>query len=218
MLGDAISYPRTNDDWLPTIAIGGILLILQFLIVPAVLVQGYYVRVLRDVSRGETVAPSFTDWGDLFVDGLKLLVVGIGYGLVIAIPAVILSAIAGGGAAAVGGESGGAIALLVSLVVVVYSIAVSYVVPAAVANFAAEDSIGAAFDFGTIRDVVTTGEYLRGILFGVLVAIVGGIVGSVLSILLVGIFVLFYAQIGMYYCFARGYADGRAAAGLPRPT
>ncbi|MEF8780877.1 MAG: DUF4013 domain-containing protein [Haloferacaceae archaeon] len=218
MFGEAISYPRSNDDWLPTIAIGGILLILQFLIVPVIVVQGYYVRVLRGVSRGESEAPSFTDWGDLLVDGLRLLVVGLGYGLLIGIPAVVLSAIAGGGAAAIGGEGGGAIAVLVSLVVFVFSLVVSYVIPAAMANFATEDSIAAAFDFGTLREIVTTAEYARGILFGVLVAIVGGLVGALLSVVLIGIFVLFYVQIGVYYCFARGYADGREAAGLSRPA
>lgn len=218
MFGDAISYPRTNDDWLPTVAIGGLLSILQFLIVPIIVAQGYYVRVLRGVARGETVAPSFTDWGDLFVDGLKLLVVGIGYGLLITIPVLLLTAIAGGGATAVGGEVGGAFALLVSLVVFAYSLVVSYVIPAALANFAVEDSIAAAFDFETLRAVVTTGEYVRGIVFGLLVAIVGGLVGSILTVVLIGFFVLFYVQIAVYYCFARGYAEGREAAGLPRPV
>lgn len=216
MFGDAISYPRTNDDWLPTIAIGGILLILQFLLIPIILVQGYYVRVLRGVPRGETVAPSFTEWGDLLADGLKLIVVGIGYGLVIGIPVFVLSIVAG--AAAAGGDAGGLIGLLVSLVIFVYSLVVGYTVPAAFANFAVEDSIGAAFEFGTLREIVTTAEYARGIVFGILVAIVGGIVGMLLSFLLIGIFVLFYVQIGVYYCFAQGYADGRTAAGLSRPA
>ena len=218
MFGDAISYPRTNDDWLPTIAIGGILLILQFLLIPIILVQGYYVRVLRGVSRSEPTAPSFTEWGDLFVDGLKLLVVGFAYGLLIGVPVIVLSAIAGGVGAAVGEGAGAGIGLLVGLVVFVYTIAVSYVIPAAVTNFAVEDSIGAAFEFGTLREIVTTAEYARGILFGIVVAIVGGIVGMLLSFLLIGIFVLFYVQIAVYYCFAQGYADGRDAAGLPRPA
>ena len=218
MFGDAISYPRTNDDWLPTIAIGGILLILQFLLIPIILVQGYYVRVLRSVSSGRATAPSFTDWGDLFVDGLKLFVVGLAYGLLIGIPVLLVSAIGGGAGAAVGEGAGAVIGLVVGLVVFVYTIAVSYVIPAAVTNFAVEDSIGAAFEFGTLREIVTTAEYARGILFGVLVAIVGGIVGMLLSFLLIGIFVLFYVQIAVYYCFAQGYADGRDAAGIPRPV
>lgn len=218
MFGDAITYPRSSDDWLTTVAIGGILLFLQFLIIPLFIVQGYYVRVLRNVSRGGSVNPSFTDWGDMLVDGLKLVIVGIGYGLIIGIPVVILSFLAGGGAIAIGGSGGGAVAVLASLIALVYAVAVSYVVPAAMANFAVEDSIPAAFDVETLKAVVLTSEYARGIVFGLLVSIVGGIVGALLGFLLIGIFVLFYVQIGVFYCFATGYADGRQAAGLPEPV
>ena len=61
MLGDALSFPRNDDDWLETVLIGGVLSILGVLVVPAILVNGYLLRVLEAAVADEETPPRFED-------------------------------------------------------------------------------------------------------------------------------------------------------------
>ena len=61
MLGEALSYPRRGEDWLKTIGIGRILLLFGFLLVPAIPVQGYLLRVVWSGALDEETPPSFDD-------------------------------------------------------------------------------------------------------------------------------------------------------------
>lgn len=216
MLGDAISYPRESDDWVKTILIGGILSLLGFLIVPLFLVTGYLVRVLGSAAADEPEPPVFEDWGGLLVDGLKALVVGLVY---VGIPLAILFAgtfALGIGGAVAGGDAGaglGILGLLFALVMVVITAVAGYAVPAALTNFAYNDDFGAAFQFGDVVDTVTTGDYFVAWLLALVVSVVGGIIGNLLSFIIIGIFVLFYVQISVYYLFGRGYAKARGIGG-----
>ncbi|SEO73404.1 Protein of unknown function [Halogranum amylolyticum] len=204
MIGDALSFPRTGDDWIPTLVIGGVLSLLSFLVVPVFVLQGYFVRVLRAAVDGETEVPSFTDWGTLLVDGLKLFVVNVAYSLILAVPYFSLLFALGFS----GDGGGGALVLVLGLVVFVLALVVGYFVPAASANFALEGELGAAFDFGTIKSATFTSDYAVAWLLALVVGFVGGAVGAALSFLLVGIFVLFYVQVAVYYLFGRGFAKG----------
>ncbi|SFR58623.1 DUF4013 domain-containing protein [Halogeometricum limi] len=222
MLGDALSYPRNNPDWIPTILIGGVLSVLGVLILPIFIVQGYSVRVMRSAAKGETSAPSFTDWGGLTVDGLKLFVISIAYALLIVIPIVAVTVVLGLGSTLADPTTGpsaafGVATLLGFLVIGLFGLAIGYFAPAGYANFAVEDSLGAAFDVSTIVSAATTGEYFTAWVLAVLVGLVGGLLGGALSVVIVGIFVVFYVQIVVYYLFGRGFAKGlgkkrRAAA------
>jgi hypothetical protein len=212
MLDDALRFPRSGDDWLPTLIIGGVLSLLGVLILPALVVQGYLVRVLQAGARDETTAPSFTEWGGLFVDGLKLLVVNLGYALATVIPVTIVVAVL---AAATGATDASDPNVLLSLVnlgvgllLLVLSLLVTFVLPAAMANFAIQGRLRAAFDVSTVARGAFTWEYAVGWLLGVVVAVVGGLIGVVLSALVVGVFVLFYVQVVVYFLWGRGFAAG----------
>lgn len=211
MLGDALSFPRSGDDWIPTLLIGGVLTVLSFLVIPAFILQGYFVRVLRAAATGQTDSPSFTDWGGLLVDGLKLFVVNLAYSIVLVIPYFGLFFLIGFGSD--GGAGTGILVLALGLVVFVLALVVSYFVPAASANFALEGDFGAAFDFGTIKSAALTSDYAMAWLLALVVGFVGGAVGAALSFLLVGIFVLFYVQVAVYYLFGRGFAKGLGRTG-----
>ncbi len=222
MLSDALSFPRGGDDWLSTLLVGGILTILSFLILPAFVLQGYLVRVLDAAARRERTPPSFTQWGALFVDGLKVFVVNLVYGLVVLIPLALLL---GGVFIVVPGEpmsaesgmtpppptgSGGGLLVVVLLfaLVVVFGLLIAYFLPAALANFAIEGNIGAAFALRTIASGAFTGDYAVAWLLAVVVGVVGGLVGSALSAVVVGFFLLFYVQVVLYYLVGRGFAAG----------
>ena len=222
MLSNALRYPLHSDGWLRTILIGGLLTILSALVIPLFFLQGYYVRVLRGVTNDDPDPPRFDDWGDLFVDGLKLVVVNILLVLAVFVGLALVGLVFGGGSLLAGGAAGpgsgagavsGALGAVGVAVLVVVLLLFSYVAPAAFANFARDDSIAAAFDVSTILSGALSVEYLVAWLLALGVGVVLGAITSFLSLLLIGIFGLFYVQIVTYYLFGRGFADGLAASG-----
>jgi hypothetical protein len=220
MLTEALRYPLESDGWVRTVLIGGLLTILSVLILPWFLLQGYYVRVLHGVTNGDPLPPAFTDWVELLVDGLKLFVLNIlvtvGVFLVQALVAVVTGtgALLAENAPAAGpdaaGNAPGAAPILLFLVGI---IALTYVVPAMIANFARQDSLMSAFDMPTVFAGALTREYLLAWVLSVAVGLVLGFVATLLSLLIVGIFALFYVQIVTYYLFGRGFAAGLDAGG-----
>jgi hypothetical protein len=226
MFSDALSFPRRGDDWLSTLLVGGILTLLGVFVLPALVVQGYLVRVLDYAARRERTPPSFTQWGVLLVDGLKLFVVTLVYGLFLIVPFVLVFAslvivvpgapvpVESNGAvpteppASVGGGTGLLIFLGLVAVVGLLAVLVAYVLPAAVANFAIEGRLGAAFDVRTVFAGAFTTDYAVAWLLALVVGVVGGLVGSALTAVAVGVFVLFYVQVVLYYLVGRGFATG----------
>lgn len=218
MLSEALRYPLRGDARVRTILVGGLLTILSVLVLPWFFLQGYYFRVLRGVTNGDPDPPAFTRWVEMLVDGLKLFVLNV---VVVAAVVVVQAAVgvamgtgsllAGRPPAAEPGAAGGALSVLGVFVLVGAIVLLSYVVPAMFANFARQDSVAAAFDASTVLSGVSTREYLLAWALAMVVGIVLGTIASLLSLLLVGIFGLFYVQIATYYLFGRGFAAGLAA-------
>ncbi|GAA0258853.1 DUF4013 domain-containing protein [Halobaculum roseum] len=218
MLEDALGYPLRTDDRVATLVIGGALIVASVFVLPAFVLQGYLLRVLRSAATDERAAPSFTDWGELFVDGLKLVVVQAAYGLVVSIPivaAVVALFIGGVTGSVTGSDAGvaafGAVGLLLVLAATLLSILVAYVMPAAMTNFALAGELGAAFDVEALREAALSGRYLVGVLFGVVLGAVINSVAGPFALILIGIPALFYGQVVTYYCFGRGFAEATDA-------
>lgn len=222
MFGEALRFPLAGDDGVKSILIGGILGLLGVLIIPIFLVQGYTVRVLRVALEGGEDAPAFDEWGDMLVDGIKLFVIGIVYFLppflLMLISIFAFVGVASVSTAAAGEPNPSAVAgagilglLLMAVTVILFFLA-AYVLPAAAANFARHDDLGAAFDFRTVIDAAFTADYFVAVVFAILVGMLVGIVSVVLSIIIVGLilipFLSFYAQVATYYLFGRGFAKG----------
>ena len=215
MLSDALRYPLEADGWVRTILIGGLLTVLSVLVVPAFLLQGYYVRVLRGVTNDDPIPPVFDEWVDLSVDGLKLIVLNILVVIAVFVVQFGVVALLGTGALAAEsapmtdpGPAGGVLGVLGMVILLAVIFLVSYVAPAMIANFAREDSLSAAFDASTVLSGALSREYLIAWVLSVVVGIVLGTVATLLSLLIVGIFGLFYVQVVTYYLFGRGFAAG----------
>jgi hypothetical protein len=220
MFEEAINYPREGEAGWTTIAIGGVLGLLSFLIVPTFLVLGYGARVLRAAAADpETeTAPVFDEWGDLFVDGLKLFVVGFVYLLV---PLLVLGVTAGGFILAVlsGSESLSIAAIFGALggltIAGLLTLLVYYFLPAALTFVATSGNVGDGFDVGRIRALVTTREYAVRWLVALAVLFVVGAVASVLGATGIGgllvPFVAFYGSVAAYYLYG-------GAVGVVEPT
>jgi hypothetical protein len=210
---DALTYPANRDDWARSVLIGGGLLVLSFLVVPAIVAYGYVVSVIRRSLEGDEEPPTFEDWGDMLVDGLQAWVIGILYLLVplavaaITVGGAVIAILTGGDvAASLAGLFGGL--ALSSLLALVFG----YFGVVAIVNFAREGTFGAAFDFGTIFDVATDSRYAVAWLVSVVVLVgVGVITGVLAAIPVVGwiasAFVAFYAQVVAANLWGLGFAE-----------
>jgi len=220
MFGDALRFPLAGDEGVKSVIIGGVLLFLSFLFVPILPVYGYFVRAARAGYERAGEAPAFEEWGDLLVDGVKVLVVGVVY---FVIPTVVFVAgvvVAGLGAvasepmsppSAVASGVGLVGGLLFLAAAVLYLLAV-YLYPAAIVSLSLDDDFSAAFDFTTIFRAAFSADYFVAGVLAILLSLVVGVLSLVLTFLtlglflLLGVFVQFYVQVAFFYLFGRGYA------------
>jgi predicted flap endonuclease-1-like 5' DNA nuclease len=188
--------------------------------VPSLLVGGYSVSVCRSVMEDQDEPPAFDDWGRLVRDGLKVAVIGLLYALpviVLGVVALVLFLVVSfvfGSYSDVTSIASLLITGLGSLVAAVYGLAIAYVMPAAIFNYARSEKISSAWDVGTLRTIATNVEYAKAWAVGLLFLLVANIVGGSLTLLLVGFLVFFYGQVAAMYLYANGAMD---ALDMPRP-
>lgn len=204
MLEAALRYPTTGEAGLERLLIGGVLLLLSALVIPAFLVFGYLVRSLAAVAAGATEPPGFDDWEGLLVDGIKAFVVAIAYGIV---PVVLAAAALVPVSVGVGTNGDGPteiltglgiVAVLLSFVVV---IAVAYVVMAAFSNFAVEGRLGAAFDVGTVGRLATSEPYVVAVVLAIVVQVALGMVITAAIVFTFGLALFVFIPLGAFVNF-----------------
>lgn len=134
--------------------------------------NGYALRIYR----GTDAAPDVDRWGMLFIDGIKLMIVGIIY----AIPVLIVWGIIYGSAiltAAAGDTMAFAqdpdMALL--LIFYIVEIAVAIIVPVAYIRFARTGSFARAFDLGAILATIQKIGWINYLLALIIIGLVIGI-------------------------------------------
>ncbi|KTG10069.1 hypothetical protein AUR64_10745 [Haloprofundus marisrubri] len=226
MISDSLNYLRESDDAVSTVLVGGILLLLGFLILPLFTVAGYLVRVLRGTADGDERAPAFGDWVEMTVDGLFAAVVGFVY---FVLPSLVVGLVGflvlGTVFVVVPGEPSPTptlsplVGFVITLVTVVGSLAIwaagLYVGPAAVTNYATTGRLGAAFAGRTLWQAVTTRTYATAWLSAVAILFASGILGGLLAATFVGglltTFVTFYALVAAAYLFGRSWRTIRTA-------
>jgi hypothetical protein len=225
-IGEAVTYPTESDDFAVTILIGGGLTILSFLIVPAILVTGYIVSVLRARYDGQPAPPSFGDWETLLMDGLKASAIGLVYMLV---PLLVGGVLVGGSVLALATESRSGAALGFGgifgsfLLMGVLSVIFGYIAAAGVLNFAHRGSIADGFDFERIGTLATSGDYVVAWAAVIGISIVISVINGMLNFVpilgsIAGIFVAFYGQMVMARLLADGYIDTFDLETSPTPS
>jgi len=144
--------------------------------------MGYVMKVLR----GEKPAPEVNDWGTLFLDGIKYLIVSLIYALPIIIVWVLVM-----GASAAAFMSGnysammaafGAVALGV-LVMFVLAVIISVFEVIGIVRFARTGSIGEAFNISAILATINKIGWVNYIIALIVLIIVAIIVGIIVGIL-----------------------------------
>jgi hypothetical protein len=219
-VGKAFSFVFEDEEWVTKVLIAaGILfagILLSWLVIPAILaallLSGYGLEITRRVIRGESkVLPAWDNWGALFTDGLMVVIISIVY----ALPIIILGVCLGVPIGIISDQSeaaGSVFSSFLGCLNFLWAIVMSFLLPAAIAFFAKEGNLGAAFRFGDIvkwvRDHFTT--YLITAVIAWVASVVSG-----LGLLVCLIGVLFTAP---YATFVTSYLYGQAfvyASGQP---
>ena len=223
----AFRFMFDDKQWISKLLIGAVMSVLSFLIIPAFILQGYLVKIVRQVMDGnDSELPEWMDYGKLLRDGFF---VTIGQ-LIWALPFILLMLIVGlvtGGLGSVVDSSGDMVAaattgagLLVACLVLLTVIAFLFLTPALLIQYAREDEFGALFRFSEIFDIIR--DHMADILIAFLVSVVAvlaisvvtGIVAIVpclgwIAAALIGL------AMGPYIQFVTGHLYGQIAAKLP---
>ncbi|MDG5777654.1 DUF4013 domain-containing protein [Haloarculaceae archaeon H-GB2-1] len=219
MFREAFDYPLAGESR-ERLLVGGLLTLGGVIVfLPAIPLQGYFVAVIRSVVAEEADPPAFEDWEALSLDGLKALLVAVPYAIVATVVVAFAVFVLTAGLVAFRTRGGDptslailGIAGLLTLVAAVVFTAATYLYPIALAHFAVEDSVEAAFDLRTVAAIAWNREYAVAWLFVSTVGFVLAAVAGALSLVLVGFFATFYLQVAFVALFARGYERGRESA------
>ncbi len=224
-IGKAFTFVFEDEDWIVKILIAAAILLVGILfswmlaiplILAAALLSGYSVEITRRVIHGNPqTLPEWEDWGALIADGLKVIVIGIVYALPIILVSICLGIPIGIFAEEAEGLSS-LLSVLLSCLSFLWGIVVSLLLPAAIAFYAAQDELGAAFRFGEVfafvRDNLKT--YLITFLMSWVAEFVGGL-GSIVC----GVGLLVTAPYGwMVTGHLYGQAYLEASGQMPQPA
>ena len=203
MIGDSFEYAKEAvvgkwNQWLMLI-IATILL--------GIPLAGYSLKVLR----GEKPAPEVTDWGTLFIDGIKYIIISI----IWAIPAMIvfflavgvsvLGAMSGDPTAAMAAVGGMMIGMLVFFVVLLITLLFELI---GIVRFARTGSIGEAFNFGAILATIGKigwGSYIIALIVLCVVGVIYGIIVTIIMMIPILGFIIYLCLIAPWTLFCSRY-------------
>ncbi len=220
IVSDSIKYPLSD---LKKVLILGFMFLISFLIVPIFLVMGYGFRALKASIAGAEELPEYDEWGEMFVDGLKVFVVQFVYFLIPALIIIIgswasIAALAAASTTGTMTDPTAFIGIISGTVLIggIVAIILGLIATIALANMAYNDSeLGAAFRFGEIMNIISQIGWVDYIIWYVVIIIISmiiGIISGVIQIIpiigtLVAILVIVpYAQLFFYRALALLYA------------
>ncbi|MFW6436537.1 MAG: DUF4013 domain-containing protein [Halococcoides sp.] len=252
----ALRYPLEDDDWVPTVGIGGGLLfanttltfigliaiaifsvvLIGFLLFPPLILvslvftlplSGYSIAVLRSTIRGEEEPPRFTDWKQLYKDGLVAVAIALAYLIPPVVGATIVLAVTGvptlllvlfeAGESLVGL---GVLFVMLGIAVVVgaafvYSFAMSYLVPVSLAIYAHESDLRTALTLDRIKQVGLSSEFAVYWLSAIVINMIASQFIGFFMLIVVGFFMQFYLQIVIVRLYGLGYASAMDLESAP---
>jgi len=174
---DSLRYPFSDLKRLIALlllSIGGILLI------PGLIAYGYILRIIKSTLKGEDSLPDFNHLGDLFIDGIKFLIVSMIYG----IPALIFNFIlyhqVNYDTLAIDWTN--PFTITISFII---GFLVSIVFVIALANMAYEERFGAAFAFKRIFQLIKMIGWKKYLSYIVVYLIIANIITGIPLVILI---------------------------------
>ena len=175
-----------------------ILLIVSTIIFP--LIMGYEL----EVYRGKKPAPELENWGKLFIDGIKLLIIQLIYAIPVIIVAVIfigagvITSMQGSPQAWMAAWGTLAVGILITLIVAVI---IALVELMGIVRFARMGRMGEAFNFGAIRGHIRKigwGSYILSIIAIFIVAFIIALIISIIPVIGMFLTIIFAAPIALF--------------------
>ena len=179
--GLAFSYVFEDEDWVKKLAIASVLCLTVIGIIP---VLGWGLEVIRRVIKEEPEPlPDWSEFGQYFVKGLLIVLVGFIYSL----PIIVIGSCNAGTGTLLGntGEDFATAAiwiltLCLSCLYIIYGLGISLVIPAALGNYAASGEFGSVFKLGQIFRIVKDNLGNYGLVFlGMLLSYIIAPLGTV---------------------------------------
>lgn len=230
-VGKSFTFVFEDKEWVAKLGIAALILLVGILffwvlLIPLIaaiaLLLGYGVEITRRVIRGEPVTlPAWDNWGALAADGLRFIVVGVVY----ALPIIVVSACLGAITAPLSNSGstglaalGALFSALLGLVDFVWGIAISILLPAAVALWVDTGDFAAAFRFSEVWNLVRNnlGTYLITWLMTWVAQVIGHLGAIVCGI---GWFVTVpYSMMVTGHLYGQAYLAARKQSASPAPT
>lgn len=187
-IGRSLTYMFEDEKWVNKVVVGAVMNMIPILNFAS---AGYMLATIRNVANDIVPPlPTWDDFGDYFVKGLILTIIG----LIYALPLLILSCCPIGvmfpltiaeneDVAAALGALGAIVLGLFALLGLLYALAYTFVMPAVMLHYASGEDFSAAFQFGRIfafiRDNINS--YLKAWLYLLVVGVVIGIGESIVG-------------------------------------
>ena len=212
-INKAVTYVFEDERWIVKTLIGAGLMLLSVFIIPIFFINGYLLRIVRNVMDGQPQPlPEWDNWGDMFRDGLNLIIAELVYTLPIWLGFCLVSvfflpaAFSEGDISGIFAAIGGLAAMVLLCLMVLFAIAYALIGPAITIQYARTDSLSACFQFSEIVEM--TREHLGDIILAMVV-----ILGASLVLGLVG-WIPFIGWIislaaGIYVTFVTGHLFGQ---------
>lgn len=220
-IGKAFTFVMEDRKWVAKLAIGGGLILAGIITIVGwlftfLVVFGYLALMTRNVINGNPQPlPEWENWGELWIEGVKMFVVGLVYSLpvillrlVLTIPSAILSSSSNNGLA----TTGGLLNLGGSCLGFILQLAIAVLLPAALARFAINGSIGEGLKFAEVFATVrqNIGTYVVVALMSTFVAgFIGGI--GVIACFVGAAFTSFYAYLMTFHLYGQAQRNAQGA-------
>ncbi|MGX8693586.1 MAG: DUF4013 domain-containing protein [Methanobrevibacter sp.] len=186
---DSLEY--SAKDW-KTLVLLGVICLFSFLLLPIFLITGYNYRVINTavhgIINGRDPMPDFDDLIDMFVDGVKVVIVQIAYVLVPVIIFLIFAAIA----SAVSGVASSAIMIIGCLITFVALIVACLMYQMGLCHMAYNDgAFSKAFAIKEIKEVIDEIGWFNCIATYLGLIIITLVISVVVTAIVYGIFTVF---------------------------
>ncbi len=195
-LGKAFSFPFDDEQWVSSILICGLLLLVPVL--GAFLLIGYMLETARNVAMGSPrPLPKWNNFGEKLSLGFAGFVISLVYALPLAVLASLVACVAVGLGSAAGEDGAAAVVAGLTLclvpLIILLALIIQPIILAAMARYLQTGSLGSAFQVGEVIGMVRAD--LSGWVVMFLLYLLCSIVGSLGSIIIIGfIFTLPYSQ------------------------
>jgi hypothetical protein len=219
VVSDSLKYP--SSDWTKVVILG-VLLLISFLIIPLFLAIGYTFRVIKASLTGIEELPTFDEWGEMMIDGIKVFVVYLVYSL----PAIIISVfslismwysiVSLDHITQISGTTltpemvfsiFGGTALVGLIIAGIYILVIYPIMAVGIGNMAYYDGeLGAAFRFSEIIEIISQIGwvdliiwYVVVLIVGIVISFIGGIIGIIPILGWIILIFLVYPYIYLFY-------------------